>query len=141
MVDTLVLENKLDDLTKLSQWINNLAGRLGISPNDTFRLDLALAEAVTNIIRYAFEDSASHNIKVTMHYQYNNITVEIKDKGRPFDPLKHPKVIFPRSLEEASKGGLGIHLIRTYTDECYYRREGGANILTMVIYDSPTAHD
>ncbi len=138
VVDTLILSNKLDELTKLSRWVNDLAERFGLSPNDKFRLDLALAEAVTNVIRYAFKDKTTHEITVTLEYLDKKAIIQVKDEGKPFDPLKHPKVIFPRSLEEASKGGLGIHLIRTYTDECYYRREDDTNILTMIICDSTT---
>jgi len=133
---TLVLENHLDELTTLNKWINELAGQLKFSPNDTFRLDLLLAEAVTNIIQHAYTDKKSHQIKVTFHYHKNTIGLEVEDEGIPFDPLQNPEVVFPRSLEEASEGGLGIHLIRSYADNCDYKRENNKNILTMIVKES-----
>ena len=135
---TLVLENRLDELTTVSEWINELASQLGISPKGTFRVDLALAEAVTNIIDYAFDDEAEHSIEVTLQYANHKATIQITDDGKPFDPLQAPEVVLPRSLEEAQEGGLGIRLIRHYTDECHYRRQDGKNLLSMVILDTVT---
>ncbi len=130
---TLLLKNNLDQLTTLNEWVNKLARKLEISPNDTFRLDLLLAEAVTNVIQYAYPDKGLHQIKVTFQYQKGIIRLEVQDEGQPFDPLQNPEVIFPRSLDEASEGGLGIHLIRSYADECMYKRENEKNILTMIV--------
>ena len=135
-VYTLILDNRLDELTRLADWINHLAGKFGLPAKVIFQLDLIVAEAVTNVINYAFENEKTHQITVTLQYQKHRVTVEIVDDGQPFDPLQHPPVVFPRKLEEASKGGLGIHLIRTYTDECHYRREGDKNILTLIMSDS-----
>lgn len=132
----LIIQNDLDELTRLSEWVNHLAGQLNLSSKVTFRLDLTLAEAVTNVIQYAYEDEKNHEIVITLQYRKNGADVEVIDEGQPFDPLQAPEVVFPRSLDEASEGGLGIHLIRTYTDECYYRREVGKNILTMVVRES-----
>ena len=109
---TLLLENKLDELTTLSEWINKLAGQLEISPSDTFRLDLLLAETVTNVIQYAYPEKSSHQIRISFFYHQGVIRLEVQDEGQPFDPLQNPEVVFPRSLDEASEGGLGIHLQR-----------------------------
>ena len=133
---TLLLENNLDELTTLNKWMNKLAKQFGILPNDTFRLDLLLAESVTNVIQHAYTDKKSHQIKVTFHYRQNVIGLEVEDEGIPFNPLQNPEVVFPRSLDEASKGGLGIHLIRSYADECEYKRENGKNIFTMIVKES-----
>ena len=132
----LVVENRLDELTTVSEWINELASQLGISPKGAFRLDLALAEAVSNIIDYAFDDEETHSIEVTLQYANHKATIQISDDGKPFDPLQAPEIVLPRSLEEAQEGGLGIHLMRHYTDECHYRRQDDKNVLSLVIHDA-----
>ena len=136
VTSTLMLENNLNELTPLSEWINELAKRLHVSPSDTFRLDLLLAEAVTNVIHYAYPDKASHQIEILFHYQQGVISLSVQDMGQPFDPLQNPEVEFPRTLDEASEGGLGIHLIRSYADECKYKRENEKNIFTMIVKES-----
>jgi anti-sigma regulatory factor (Ser/Thr protein kinase) len=96
---------------------------------------MVLTEAVTNVIQHNSEGGEDQEIRVILEQAGDEIRVEVRDGGRPFDPLKQPGVIFPRTLDEASQGGLGIHLIRSYSDECGYRHEGDENVLTLVIRD------
>lgn len=130
-----VLKNRLDELTTLSDWVNQLSGQLGMSPQYTFRLELVLVEAVTNIMENAYQDNKEHHIKVILQYQDNTALIQLRDDGLPFNPLQSPELVLPHSLEEAEEGGLGIHLIRSYTDECQYQRTNSENILTMKIRD------
>jgi anti-sigma regulatory factor (Ser/Thr protein kinase) len=132
---SLVLQNSLDELTKLEQWLKKAANQLGISERSAFRLDLVLAETVTNIIQYAYEDQIVRFITITLQDQPGQIKVRIEDDGQPFDPRQNPDVVLPRHLEEAGEGGLGIHLIRQFTDQWEYQRQDGKNILTLLIRD------
>jgi anti-sigma regulatory factor (Ser/Thr protein kinase) len=135
-IETLLLRNQLDSLEQLSVWTNTLAEQYHFSPRGEFRLNLALTEAVTNIIQYAYDDKRSHEIKVEVQVQGHTIRIDLTDDGRPFDPLKKPMVSFPRSIDEAAEGGLGIHLIRSYMDECHYHRLHNKNIFTMIFRDT-----
>lgn len=135
-VQELVLKSRLDELTTLSQWVEQLSSQLGLSPRGAFRLELVLTEAVTNVIENAYEDDQEHEITITLHYQDHTATVHLIDDGLPFDPLQQPEVVLPTSLDEATAGGLGIHLIRRYTDDSQYQRVGHENILTMTIRDT-----
>jgi anti-sigma regulatory factor (Ser/Thr protein kinase) len=132
----LLLRNDFDELTKLSEWVNEISSKLKISSRGVFRLELILSEAVTNIIENAYEDDAEHRITLTLKHCGHTFKIQIRDDGLPFDPLKKPEVVFPNSLEEAEIGGLGIHLIRKYADECHYQRDEDQNILTVIIHDS-----
>ncbi len=132
----LELKNKVESLEILSDWIAELSGQLEMSQRGIFRLELALVEAVTNIVQYAYDDEAEHEITVRLHCKGKVIQAEIEDDGNPFDPLQRPEVVLPTNLEDAREGGLGIHLIRSYADECAYRREANHNILTIVVCDS-----
>jgi anti-sigma regulatory factor (Ser/Thr protein kinase) len=136
----LVIKNSVDELARLSHWINELANQFGVSPEDTFRLDLASTEAVTNIIEHAFDDDNPHYINITFEHKSGVTKITIEDDGTPFDPLLHPEVVLPRNLEDAGLGGLGIHLIRNYVDEWYFRREAEKNILTMIIYHTTVSN-
>lgn len=128
---TLVIQNRLGDFSKLNKWLEELAQQLQLSERDSFRIDLALTEAVTNIVEHAYEDEADHYITITFRYLDQMASLELVDDGRPFNPLQQPEAGLPSSLEEAKEGGLGIHFIRSYTDELGYRRQSGQNILMM----------
>jgi serine/threonine-protein kinase RsbW len=63
-------------------------------------------------------------------------TVQIKDDGIFFGLLQYPEAALPHRLEDAVEGGLGIHLIKSYSEECNYQRVGSENVLTLVLIDS-----
>ncbi len=134
---TLVLTNRLDDLAILSEWLGDLSNQLQLSARGAFRLELVLVEAVTNVISHGFEDQEEHKIQVMVDSLDKMLSLEVRDDGIPYDPLQH-KVELPKRLEDAKEGGLGIHLIRSYVDDCHYIRDGNQNVLMMRIYDSPT---
>jgi anti-sigma regulatory factor (Ser/Thr protein kinase) len=106
---------------------------VGVSAESIFKLELAVTEAVTNVIEHAFEDKTEHKLTLKLAYRQNQFTIELIDEGQPFDPTQYPAVEFPRTLAEAGEGGLGIHLIRHYADIIDYQRQANQNILTMVI--------
>ena len=131
----LVIKNQTQELTRLSGWVRDLENELGVSAQCWFRLELILEEAVYNSITHAYNDQDEHTITITIQQHGESLLLKIIDDGLPYNPLDDPKPAQPTSLDEASPGGLGIHLIRSYVDEISYRREGSFNILTMVLQD------
>lgn len=130
---TLMLVNQLAELGKLTEWLEGLAGRLGLSGDDAFKLKLILSEAVTNVIQHGYAGADDGVVEIRVQDQGNRLWVEVRDKAKAFNPLEQAEVVFPRTLDEASEGGLGIHLIRTYTEACFYRRVDHQNVLVMVL--------
>jgi serine/threonine-protein kinase RsbW len=128
----LELHNDLSELRRMSAWIHQSGKLMGLPQALVFELDLCATEAVTNIITYAYEGSASHCIQLRLKQEQSRIDIEIEDDGKAFNPLAFPSPPPPSSLERAPLGGRGIHLIRSLMPECAYRRHGGKNILTMV---------
>lgn len=135
-LQVLVLKNRLDELTLLKKWIAQYGCTLKISPRDVFRLELVLLEVVANIIEYAYSDIDEHEIVVALQHWKNIVKVQIQDDGLAFDLLQQPPIELPDRLEKAREGGLGIPLIRYYTDECHYSRADRKNVLTLIIRDS-----
>lgn len=131
----ITLKNRLEDLSVLGEWVEDLAGKFSISARGIFRLQLVLEEAVTNIIQNAYTDTNEHNILVNLSCNGQTICVTIQDDGDAFNPEEHPELVLPGTLEEATVGGLGIHLMRSYTDTFDYQRKDNINVLTMTIVD------
>lgn len=116
----------------MSEWIHRTGKLMKLPEALALELDLCASEAVTNIIAYAYEGSASHCIRLRLKQARSRVDIEIEDDGKPFNPLEFPPAPPVSSLEHAPLGGRGIHLIRSLMTECKYHRRDGKNILTMV---------
>ena len=128
----LELRNDVSELQRMSGWIHR-TGKLMELPNALlFELDLCATEAVLNIINYAYDDSASHQIHIRLSQAQSHVDLEVEDDGRPFNPLEFAPAPAAASIEHAPLGGRGIQLIRRLMTECKYRRLDGKNILTMI---------
>lgn len=132
-LETLQIVNRLSQLEVLSTWVADLSTRFELSMQASFRLDLVLTEAVTNIIENAYTDGIDHKIFIEVEPALPLLKVQIHDDGRPFNPLDYPEVVQPKNLTEARVGGLGIHLIRSYAEDCRYERRGQENWFTIVL--------
>lgn len=88
-------------------------------------------EAISNIIYYAHDGSKERRIEVTLAMEKGEIQIELRDDGKPFDPTEMPEPDSSLPTEERTEGGLGIHLMKTLSDEMSYVREGRYNILLL----------
>ena len=96
------------------------------------RLMLAIEEAATNVVSYAFaEVPPPHRFRVRLDIDDKRCAAELADNGRPFDPSAAPPPDLTGPIEERDPGGLGIHLIRNMADRVEYRRENGQNRLRI----------
>lgn len=134
MLRELTLHNDVKQIELLTKFIEVLCEELGLDAMLTFNLNLVLEEAVTNVIMYAYPQDEDHTMTLkTWTEQSDNIIVfELKDQGRPFNPIEEaPEVDTTLSADERQIGGLGIFLINKIMDDVTYRYEEGSNILTM----------
>jgi len=102
-----------------------------LSSENQFQIQLALEEAVANIIEHGRVEGQIH---IQCHYDKEKIRIQIEDQGIPFDPtnIKQPDTV--SRLEERKPGGLGIYFIKKYMDEVDYQYQDHKNVLTLVKY-------
>jgi anti-sigma regulatory factor (Ser/Thr protein kinase) len=131
------VRNELGEVGRVSEWLNTVADAHGIPDELRFRLDLALTEAVTNVISYAYPGRCPREFLVRCRREADRWVVEVEDDGVAFNPLENEPPPLAVTLEDARIGGLGIHLIRAYMDDCQYRREGGKNLLRLTARPRP----
>jgi len=127
----LILQNRPEEKQRLLSALEEFARQHHLAPAVLRAADLALEEHLTNVLNYAYEDAAPHEIRIRLTLDNQRLQIEVEDDGRPYDPLSHPPVDTSVPLEQKPIGGLGIHLIRSVMDEVDYRREAGKNILRM----------
>jgi serine/threonine-protein kinase RsbW len=128
---SIVLTNDLSDLPPAVERAEAFCHARNISAQTIHRFTLALEEALTNVITYAFSDGLRHEIEVRIELRDGALTATVSDDGHPFDPLSHPPPDVDAPLEDRTIGGLGIHLIRSMMDAVGYRRVDGRNHLTF----------
>ena len=98
------------------------------------KVEMALEELFVNVCRYAYADQeAPGTVKVSYAYGTNpsSITIELRDKGVPFDPIKRKDPTMPTSAQEAKIGGLGIYMARKMMDDFTYMRHGDTNVVVI----------
>jgi len=95
-----------------------------------FKLRLCIEEAVENIVQYAY-DKGEGWVEVSTDLDGKDLTITLKDSGRPFNPLEKPDPDITLGAEERQIGGLGIFLCKQMMDRMTYNFKDGCNILTM----------
>ena len=96
---------------------------------ERYLVELAVIEACTNIIRYAYPASSPGRLGVCLERSGDSVEVLLLDEGVPFDPTG----VRPPDLNEAHEGGYGIHLMRTIMGPVSYQWRGSRwNCLRLV---------
>ena len=98
------------------------------------KLEIALEEAVVNIISYSHATEIELNIqRSTLNAQRSTLNITLTDNGVPFDPTSS-ECDTAKVIEERQVGGLGISLLRQIMDEQHYQRTDERNQLTIIKY-------
>jgi anti-anti-sigma factor len=93
------------------------------------KLDLAVTEAATNIIRHAYRGEAGRPIEIVFEADDDQLCIGLFHEGLHFDPEEAPEPAFDGSRE----GGFGLYLIRETVDEArYFRDERGRSGLHLI---------
>ncbi|HOE68717.1 MAG TPA: ATP-binding protein [Candidatus Omnitrophota bacterium] len=79
---------------------------------------LAVDEALTNVIRHAYDWNPG-KIKLVFRDDSDQTEIVIEDQGVRFDPTSVP----PPTLPREKPGGLGVHFIRSIMDELVYDKD------------------
>ena len=133
--EVLIVSNDRAEISRLGAWVARLGRTLRWSEANQFRIDQALAEAVTNVIEYAFDNTEPREIAVSVERMDGATLFLIADEGIAFDPLHADAKPLDTSLEMADPGGWGLHLIRNSCDRCFYERVRNTNRLTLAFDD------
>ena len=116
----------------MSAFLEEISSELNLSMENSFNINLAIEEAVTNVIMYAYPQDEEHDFILSAQHAGNQLTFKLIDSGKEFDPTTRPEVDVTLSVEDRPIGGLGIFFMRKIMETVEYQRIDGKNILTMV---------
>jgi len=128
---SLTLPNDINTIPQLSEFIEGICEELNLDMSTTMNLNLALEEAVVNVMEYAYPTDVQGDVTINAIANDTHLVFIIIDSGIPFDPTKKEEVDTTLSAEERPIGGLGIHLVRELMDSVDYEYRDCKNILTL----------
>ena len=126
------IKSRVSGLEIMNQQLAKIVKEWEISEDVAFSMNLALEEITTNIINYGYKGKDDYDIVIRFTLEKHNLRIQIKDGAKEFNPLdlKDPDDL-DKPLEERQIGGLGIHLVKKFTDNFSYRRSNNKNIITL----------
>ena len=102
-------------------FIKESAMMLGGDADPVSELQIAVNEAMTNIILHGYQGKPGL-IEIFVEREMNDIRVHLLDTASAFDPTAVPPPDITLPLEQRPYGGMGIHMMRSFTDELIYRQ-------------------
>ena len=130
--EKLTLNCDLARIPELNDFIGSIGEKLEMDPAITSQVQLAVEEAVVNVMNYAYPEGKKKFVTIKAMSDGHELRLVIIDSGIPFDPTRKEKADTTLSVEDRPIGGLGIFLVRELMDSINYERVDGRNILMMI---------
>ena len=121
----------MEEIPRVTRWVDEQIGGAGFGEGLSFDVQVCLEEAIANIVLHAFKGAKGHPIVVSLAIGAEEVSVQIRDSGPPFDPRGVVQAAPPSSPQDATIGGVGIRLIRGLARSFDYARLDDANRLTL----------
>lgn len=134
----LTIEGRLANIGMVGAVTRILSSESGFSVMSSTEIELAVVEAVTNVIKYGLLELPSSEIDLSLTYFEQYLAIEISDNGIPmpsqaledadgsvFDFLEHDMDTWPTS-------GMGLSLIKAVMDRVEYSSMNGRNTLRLI---------
>ncbi|MFZ0389961.1 MAG: anti-sigma regulatory factor [Calditrichia bacterium] len=129
------------NLEIVRDFVSKIAQNMGFSDEEIHRIELAVDEASTNVIKHAYRNSNDskkvHFIYVDATAYEDRLEISVVDQGQGFNPEKIKTPEMETYLKKMRRGGLGLYLIKTLMDKVDYSiKPGVRNRVKMVKYIS-----
>jgi serine/threonine-protein kinase RsbW len=129
---TRTFPGQFNSLAAIGEFVTRAAETVGLDARATYAVQMAVDEACTNIIEYAYGGEGRGDIECTCHTNDDGLTIILRDQGRPFDPGSVPEPDRDADIHECKIGGLGLYFMRQLMDEVHFEFTDSGNVLTMV---------
>jgi len=129
---TLAIPNNFTFLPMILNMVRNMADIMGFEQESIYQLELGTEEAVSNVIKYAFEGREDENFKIILEPITLGLNIIIREKGEPFDPSLIPKYSKKSLSTDLNEKGLGPYLMKQLFDKVSFHnlgKEGKETIL------------
>lgn len=122
---------KLEKIPVLVKFIGNSMLKFGLGDYEQFQIQLAVEEAVTNVINHG-NLKEGEKISIKCQKDENELKIIIEDSGMQFNPTEVPDPDLKISPLKRGPGGLGVYFIKKYMNKVDYNFQDGKNVLTLI---------
>lgn len=121
-----------EHLAEVRNFVGKHARRYGFAEADIEEIRLAVDEAITNVIKHAYNFDASGRIYISVGCDDKHFWIAIQDSGHAFDLEAYSEPDVQRRIAERKKGGVGVYLIKRLMDKVEYSKENEHNQIRMI---------
>ncbi len=123
-------------LPDIFDFTHDFVEKEGVDEGPSHAIDLVLEELFTNLVRH--NQDGRHDIEVGLERDDGAVRLTLRDFDvAPFDPTQVPTPDLSLPLEQQSRGGRGIHLVRRLAREFKYGHRDGVSAITVSLPLSP----
>lgn len=112
-----------EDLTQLGQLWH-------IPESELRQISVIIEELFSNIVRFGYHDRKDHRVEIRLKRTHDELCIEITDDGVPFNPIDY-KLGVANDPAAMDTGGMGITLVKTFSDSITYERSENKNCLII----------
>ena len=115
------IRNQPSALQRLSRELDSTLSRDVLDPEVRTTVLLVIDELVSNLLKYGFQMIPDQRSYLKIEIDDDWLEIELKDNGRPFNPLVRPEPYsLGQALPDRQVGGLGVYLVLKMMDETQY---------------------
>ncbi|MBD3289852.1 ATP-binding protein [candidate division KSB1 bacterium] len=134
---TLAIKSTLDNVRLIGSAVKGISSLKFHSVRECNYIETAVVEALTNIVRHAYQYNPEQLIEIIIEITSGTICFTIRDEGLSFDPEDAEPLSFdPNDVENLPEDGMGIFIFNSIMDEVHYMTMNGKNQLRLVKYTS-----
>ncbi len=141
LVAELTIEADAQRVRQASMWLAGVSTEFGVPADEINRLDICLNEALANIISHGSPAALTSPVHLLLEVHRDGevpeATVTVSDAGLAFDTSTASTKPRPKTLADAEPGGLGLSMIRSFSDRLGYRYGDGRNHLSFSVRWTP----
>ena len=127
----LSLPSSIDTVATAAAAVAEFVGRIGISDEAAFGIDMAVREAVTNAVLHGNRQDEKKVVDISLKSSPEAVEIRVHDQGPGFNPEEVPDPTTQENILKTS--GRGIFFMRTFMDEVdWLIRPGGGTTVRMI---------
>jgi anti-sigma regulatory factor (Ser/Thr protein kinase) len=130
---TLTLPNDPHYISVALAYVGQVSEKFGFDDKKRDSIQRAVQEAISNVIKHAFEPSEKARFEISCDRIPLGLRVTVKDMGLPFDPTTAPECELPLDPDSDPGPGCGILSMQESMDEVHFNNLGAGGKETVLI--------
>ena len=122
---------RLRQLATIHELIEDFGEQHSLPSTQTFLICLEIDELLTNYVNYAQHKVRHPRVELRVSLFPKKVVLEVIDTGPAFDPLSTVPPDMSADYRTRKAGGVGLHLVRSFSDRMHYECVNGCNRLML----------